>query len=437
MIGRRVACIASVSLALLASACTSGSDTTTPTTSSSTAPVESVEQPPVVTPAPNPPTGVFIVSTEGGQITLQWDPSRDDSVTGYQVVRARSGATSRVDVTTNEFVDSGLDDGDIYSYSVIAVGSGGESDRSDSVTAQVGSDTNPPSVPGRPRVIEDSTSAVALEWRASSDISGVASYEVSRRGEGAEETITVTEPTLVDDVEPGLVLTYSVVAVDTIGNRSIAGRSVTVLSGSSSDEVVIVVSGTSDPESDPDTDRLYRSLLGAGFSVSWFDDEAFDANLTRSDDVVLLLGDVQGEGFDWNVFSTDSPIIGFKSMFVQASGITENAPKLDRLAQLDYLPPNGTAREVLMTTTGRPKAVVYLPETEFFPDLEVWAKPVWSDTIAVAGLVPAGGELATEKIAPGCRAFFPGNTDSLREQTDEAWSLLIEFVSAVADRCTS
>jgi len=435
MVGRSFMRFPSLFLVLVVSACTSGSDSAIPTTVTTATTVEAAEQPPDVLPAPTAPAGVYVASTEGGQIVIAWDASRDDSVTGYQVVRARNGATSRVDVSTNEFVDPGLDDGDIYSYSVIAIGAGGQSERSESVTAQVGADTNPPSVPGRPRVVEGADAAVALEWRASSDISGVAQYEVSRRGGGDEQTLTVDEPSLIDDVDPGLVLTYSVVAVDSKGNRSESGRSITILSGSSSDEVLIVVSGTADPASDPSTDRLHTSLLEAGYSVSWFDDEAFDANLTRPDDVILLLGDVKGEGFDWNVFATDSPIIGFKSMFVQASGITENAPKLDRLAQLDYLAPGEDPREVVMTTTGRPKAVVYLPEAELFPDLEVWARPVWSESIAVAGLVPAGGELATEEIAPGCRAFFPGNTEGLSEQTDDAWSLLVDFVSAVADYC--
>lgn len=435
MVGRSFARFAGVFLVLVASACTSGTDTTTPTTVTTVATVESVEQPPDAPPAPSPPTGITVASTENGEIVLVWDASRDDSVTGYQVVRARNGATTRVDVSTNEYVDLGLDDGDIYSYSIIAVGAGGQSERSASITAQVGVDTNPPSVPGRPRVIDGTAASVALEWRPSSDISGVTEYEVSRRAGDDEQTLTVTEPTLTDDVDPGLVLTYSVVAVDGNGNRSEPGRSITILSGSSSDDVLIVVSGTADPASDPNTDRLHRSLLEAGYSVSWFDDEVFDANLTRPDDLILLLGDVKGEGFDWNVFSTDSPIIGFKSMFVQASGITENAPKLDRLAQLDYLEPGEEPREVVMTTTGRPKAVVYLPEAELFPDLEVWARPVWSDSIAVAGLVPAGGELATEDVAPGCRAFFPGNTEGLSEQTDDAWLLVVDFVSAVADRC--
>jgi hypothetical protein len=78
---------------------------------------------------------------------------------------------------------------------------------------------------------------------------------------------------------------------------------------------------------------------------------------------------------------------------------------------------------------------VYIPSNEQLASLETWARPVWSDDIAVAGLIPKGGELANERPAPGCRAFFPGNIDSLEEQSDAGWELLVEFVNDVSDVC--
>jgi len=176
-------------------------------------------------------------------------------------------------------------------------------------------------------------------------------------------------------------------------------------------------------------------LLDGGYTVTWFEDDIFDSNITSADDLVVLLGDVEGEGFDWNIFATDSTVVGLKSMFVQAAGITENPPKLDRLAQFDYVPAGGDEREVVLTSTGRPKPVVYIPDVEQLEALEVWGRPVWSDSIAVAGLVPAGGELADERAAKGCRAFFPGNTESLAEFSDEGWDVLIDFISQVDEAC--
>ena len=207
------------------------------------------------------------------------------------------------------------------------------------------------------------------------------------------------------------------------------------VAGVAADRVVVVVSAIADPETNSSTARLQEELLDSGFSLTWFEDDVFDSNITTSDDVVLLLGDVQGEGFDWNVFGTDAAVIGLKSVFLEAGGITENPPKLDRLAQLDWVAPGVAEREVILTSTGRPKPVAYIPLDEQLPSLETWARPVWSSDIAVAGLIPKGGELADEKPAPGCRAFFPGNVDSLAEQTDAGWSLLVEFVGAISAAC--
>ena len=230
-------------------------------------------------------------------------------------------------------------------------------------------------------------------------------------------------------------MTYSVRAVDRAGNESIGSRNTTILSGTPADGVIIVVSAQESPQDTAITARVERELLEAGYTISWFEDNAFDANLTTSEDVVVLLGDVQGEGFDWSLFATDAHIIGMKSMFIQSGGILDTPPKLDRLAQLDYLPRGKDQREVAMTTTDRPKPVVYIPPNEIIPSFETWARPVWSDDIAVAGLIPEGGELANEKIAPGCRAFFPGNGESLSEQTDAAWNLMVEFIGDVRAAC--
>ena len=423
-----------IGLIVVLAAC-GGGETATPTSSTTTDGPVTTETSPIIDETPAPPTGLTVVSTADGTIELVWEPSRSEAVTGYEITRVGRSITERFAVDDTGYLDSGLADGDVYTYSVAAVGPGGTSARSDSVTARVGIDENPPSVPGRPRVVDSDDATVVLEWSESADISGVATYVVQRTIDGVIEELMSESPQLLDDVEAGLVASYAVAAVDTNGNRSELSRSVTLLTGSASDRLVIVVSGTPDPGADADTARLRDLLFDAGYVVTWFDDRAFDSNLTSPGDLVVLLGDVEADGFDWNVFSTDSDIVGLKSMFMEASGLTENPPKLDRLAQLDYVPPGGDPREVVITTTGRPKPVVYIPENEQLPDLEVWARPVWSESIAVAGLIPEGGELATGRPAAGCRAFFPGNTDSLAEQTDDGWALLIEFVVAVDAAC--
>ena len=426
-----------VALALIASACSGSTSNAEPVSTTTTSgPPITAEPLPEIDPAPSAPVGVVVVQSGDGAIELGWDVSRDETVTGYEITRVSpSGNTERFEVGVPSYLDRGLEDGTIFTYQVRAVGSGGLSDGSEAVTAQVGVDSNPPRTPGRPTITETAT-GVELAWGPVSDISGIDRYIITRTLDGEVSEIDAgTDTFYVDEIDPGLVVTYSVRAVDSARNESGPSRNSTVLSGVSANGVVVVVSAQADPANDPSTARLERELLDEGYALTWFEDGVFDANVTTSDDVVLLLGDVLGEGFDWNIFATDATVIGLKSMFVEASGITENPPKLDRLAQLDYLAPGTEEREVALTTTSRPKPVVYIPANEQLPSLESWARPVWSDEISVAGLIPQGGELANERPAPGCRAFFPGNSSSLEESTDAGWELLLEFVEDVRSSC--
>lgn len=430
-------------VALVASACTGSSggaaaEQTTPT-SSVTPTTELITSDPLpdIDPAPNAPSGIEVVRSGDGIVELGWDASRDETVLGYEVSRVSpAGASERFEVAGAGYIDEAVENGEIYTYLVKAIGTGGESEASDILSVQVGVDNNAPKSPGRPELVE-SAAGISLSWDGVSDISGIENYIVTRTiGEDVVELDAGTTTSFFDDVEEGQVVTYTVRAVDRAENESDESRATTVLSGFAPEGTIVVVSMQAEPENTASTARLERDLLEAGFTISWFEDSEFDANITESDDIVLLLGDVEGEGFDWNIFGTDTSVIGFKSMFVQAGGITEDPPKLDRLAQLDYLPPGKAEREVAITNTGRPKPTVYIPPNEILPSFETWARPVWSDDIAVAGLIPKGGELANEKPAPGCRAFFPGNSSSLDEQTEDAWALMYEFILDIRDTCS-
>ena len=390
-----------------------------------------------ITGEPSPPSGLRIVSTTEGTIEIAWDASREEGVSRYEIIRSGvGGASSRIDVTGNSYTDSGHEDGDIFSYRVVAIRDGVESAPSETVTAQVGVDTNPPRRPGRPEVTE-TAGAQTLTWTPTEDVSGIAGYLLTREVDGEVTQIEVpgTETTYRDDLPAGTVATYAVIAVDGSGNASEPSRSTTLLTGTQADRVIVVVSAQATAGATTETARLERELLEAGYTISWFEDGAFDSNVTTSDDIVLLLGDVVGEGFDWNIFATDATVVGLKASFIQASGILDTPPKLDRLAQVTYAAPDSPARVVSITTTTRPRPVVYLPANEQLPDLDVWALPAWSDTIAVAGIIDQGGELATGRLAPGCRAFYPGNTGSLAETSAAGWDLLIEFVGDVEAAC--
>lgn len=426
---------------LVAAACTGGESaspapedtTTTSTTTTTVADPDSPEAVPVIDAIPTAPVGLVVTENAEGSVTLEWDESRDESVTGYEVTRIASIGSAVFEVTDPSFTDDELEDGDVVTYTVSAVNEAGTSDRSEPLPVQVGVDTNAPSRPGTPRTAE-TDEGVALSWRASTDFSGIDRYIVTRILDGETSELETPEPELVDDIAPGLTVTYAVRAVDGAGNESENTRNVTFLSGTAADEVVVVVSALADPAEDAGTTRLQAELLEAGFTVTWFEDSEFDSNLTTSEDLVLLIGDTEGPGFDWNLFGTDANTITLNSLFFVASGLVESFPRADSLDQIAYAPPGEETRFLGLTDTAEPR-IPRIPQLNWFPDLEVWATPPETQEVAVAGLVPAGGELIDDREAPGCRAFFPGNFDDLNEYSDSGWGLLTEFVGSVSDRC--
>lgn len=428
---------------LVAAACTGGESAAPAETTSTTSPeaiaeVEVEEEPeetPEIPEEPSAPVGLVVTANEEGSVTLEWDESRDETVTGYVVSRVASiGGTEVFETAEPTVTDTGLDDGDVFTYTVAAINAAGESERSEPISVQVGVDTNPPSRPGTPRTVE-SAEGVQIDWRASTDFSGIDGYIVTRLLDGETTEIETTEPTLFDDVAPGQVVTYRVRSVDGAGNESDDSRNVTILSGTAAEDVIVVVSTHADPAADANAARLQQALLDEGFVVTWFEDNVFDSNVTTADDVVLLLGDVEGQGFDWNLFGTDANTITLKSIFFVPSGFVDSAPRTGRLTDIGYSPPGEDARFLPFSNLAEPRPSPFIPMLQWLPDFEVWATPSSTAEEAVAGLIRPGGELANEREAPACRAFFPGNVDSLGEQSEQAWDLLIEFVGSVSETC--
>ena len=86
------------------------------------------------------------------------------------------------------------------------------------VTVDNPTDTTPPSPPGSLTATATNSTKVTLSWTASTDSSGIASYEVQRDGEVID---TVSSPGYVDNgLTPATAYTYEVRAIDPSGNRS-------------------------------------------------------------------------------------------------------------------------------------------------------------------------------------------------------------------------
>ena len=391
---------------------------------------------PEISGEPTAPSGLTVVSTGEGTINIEWDASREDGISRYEVLRsAAGGGTTTVEVNGTSYSDTGLTDGDIFSYRVIALRDNERSDLSEAVTAQVGVDTNPPRRPGRPEISETASGQV-LTWAPTEDVSGIGGYILTREVDGTVVNLDAgTETSFRDDLPAGVVATYEVIAFDRVGNASEPSRNTTILTGRPADNVVIVVSEQGEAGNTFATSRLERELLDAGYTISWFEDGEFDSNVTTRDDLVLLLGDVKGDGFDWNIFFTDATVVGLKASFIQAGGILDTPPKLDRISAVTYDSPTSEPRTVTTSTLAEPNPVVFLPENEQIPDLQVWMRPSFSSTSAIAGIIAQGGVLASGDEAPGCRAFYPGNNESLAQTTAEGYALLVDFVDDVRTAC--
>ncbi len=203
------------------------------------------------TQAPTVPTNL-LATASSTQITLTWTRSTDNvAVTQYRLERsnsASSGFTSLITVTTNSYVNTGLNASTRYYYRVRAVDAAGNlSNYSSIVNAITGTGTTPPlpsgdtQAPTAPsNLTATSTSAqVTLNWSASSDNTAVTGYKVMRsntNGSAYALVSNVNATTCVDSNLNAGTYYYVVAAYDAIGNVS-----------ANSSQVQIVIVGATPP----------------------------------------------------------------------------------------------------------------------------------------------------------------------------------------------
>lgn len=168
------------------------------------------------TQAPSAPSGVD-AAAGNGQVALVWNPASDNiGVTGYRVVRdgaliASPGATGHK--------DSGLTNGRAYTYGIAAVDAAGNVSAATTIVAtpKASKDVTAPSAPPAFTATAGDRQ-VALSWGAATDDTGVMFYELRRDGVAIafQEGRTFTDLLLAN----GTSYTYTVLAVDAVGNTS-------------------------------------------------------------------------------------------------------------------------------------------------------------------------------------------------------------------------
>ncbi len=167
------------------------------------------------TSVPSAPTGVTVVTGIqcGGQIDISWSSVANASF--YKILRDGT----LISTTSNlSFTNTGLNAGQTYSYSIIAVNSIGDS--SPSVPAQAVASAVCPSQPPASPILSGGTGAicggqVALNWTA---VSGATSYTVFRGGSqiNATTNLSFTDTGLTS----GQTYSYTVRALNSFGSST-------------------------------------------------------------------------------------------------------------------------------------------------------------------------------------------------------------------------
>jgi hypothetical protein len=172
----------------------------------------------------SPPTVSVTSPNEGSSVSgsLQITANAGDDVGVTGVSFAVDGATVGSDATSPYGVtwDSTSSSNGPHTLTAKATDAAGNTGTSApvGVTVDNTTDRTPPSAPGNLTATVDGPTKVTLAWTASTDTTGIASYEVSRDGSVIG---SVPTPGYVDrQIAPSTNAMYSVTAIDPGGNRS-------------------------------------------------------------------------------------------------------------------------------------------------------------------------------------------------------------------------
>ncbi|EOD65613.1 chitinase [Amycolatopsis vancoresmycina DSM 44592] len=181
---------------------------------------------------PGAPANLRLVAKTTKTVALAWNASTAGSlpVTAYDVYQGSSLATT---VTGTSATISGLTPGTAYSFTVKAKDAKGNTSPASAALAVTtnnpADDTQPPSVPTGLRSTAADSGSVSLAWTASTDNTGVVSYDVYQ-GSTLATTVTTTSA-VVTGLAPSTSYSFTVRARDGYDNVSAPSASVTAKTG--------------------------------------------------------------------------------------------------------------------------------------------------------------------------------------------------------------
>ncbi len=159
---------------------------------------------------PAAPTGLTATAASSSQINLSWTASA--GATGYKVFR---GGTEIASPSGTTYSDTGLAAGTLYTYTVVAVNTAGNSPASNQASATTTGTPTPPATPTGLTATAVSSTQINLSWNA---VPGATSYQVLRGGTlvGSPSGTTFNNTGLT----PLTTYSYTVRAVNAAGNSA-------------------------------------------------------------------------------------------------------------------------------------------------------------------------------------------------------------------------
>jgi chitodextrinase len=178
------------------------------------------------TQAPTAPTNLVSTGKTDSSVSLSWTASNYNvGVTGYSVFNGTNLAGS---VTDTSAMITGLTAGTAYSFTVKAEDAAGNlSSASNTLMVTTdGADTQAPTAPTNLASTGKTDTSVSLSWTASTDDTGVTSYNLYNSG----VFLNSTSDTHMDltGLSPNTAYTFTIKAEDASGNESSASNSVNV-----------------------------------------------------------------------------------------------------------------------------------------------------------------------------------------------------------------
>lgn len=172
---------------------------------------------------PSAPEGLTVTYKTYTSISLGWKRASDNiEVRGYQVYR---DGRKIITTTKTSYTNTDLVPGREYTYTIKAYDAAGNvSAESNAVIAATAVDTQPPSAPGTPSLSSSSYTSITLNWKPSTDNTGIKGYEIYR--DGVKKATTSATSYVCKGLIPGTTYAFTVRAYDIAGNYSMQSNSI-------------------------------------------------------------------------------------------------------------------------------------------------------------------------------------------------------------------